>query len=123
MMSDDRPYQFLCGWRGVDATQRVFARQFSVLRQVAPHLFGDPTPTEPILLYKAWADVLGSYPNYPAQQIGDCVSFGHAHGNDLLQCIEISLGEPVDYRETDTEFIYAASREIAGILGTKPEEV
>src|SRR6185437_14006897 len=54
---------------------------------------------------------------YPAQQIGDCVSFGHGHGNDLLQCIEIGLGEPVVYQETDTEFIYATSREVAGILG------
>jgi hypothetical protein len=68
-------------------------------------------------LYKAWRDVLGKDPNYPAQQIGDCVSFGHGHANDLLQCIEIAVGEPAEYRETDTEFIYASSREVAGILG------
>ena len=117
-MSDERPYQSLCGWRGIDATQQVFARQFSALRQAAPHLFGAPAPTDPVLLYKAWSDVLGKYPDYPAQQIGDCVSFGHGHGNDLLQCIEIRLGESVEYRETDTEFIYATSREVAGILGT-----
>jgi hypothetical protein len=117
-MSDDGRYQQLCGWRGIDAVQSTFARQFPALRQAAPHLFGGSTPTGPVLLYKAWSDVLGNYPDYPAQQIGDCVSFGHGHGNDLLQCIEIKLGEPVDYRETDTEFIYAASREVAGILGT-----
>ena len=117
-MSNDRPYQSLCGWRGIDATQKLFASQFSALRQTAPHLFGAPAPTDPVLLYKAWSDVLGQYPDYPAQQIGDCVSFGHGHGNDLLQCIEVRLGEPVNYRETDTEFIYAASREVAGILGT-----
>ena len=46
------------------------------------------------------------------------MSFGHGHGNDLLQCIEIGLGQPLVYRETDTEFIYGASREIAGILGS-----
>jgi hypothetical protein len=117
-MSDDRDYQSLCGWRGIDATQQVFASQFPALRQAAPHLFGVPTPTEPILLYKAWEDVLGKYPAYPAQEIGDCVSFGHGHGNDLLQCIECGLGQPVEYRETDTEFIYGASREVAGILGS-----
>jgi len=117
-MSNDLPYQSLCGWRGIDATQRLFASQFSALRQTAPHLFGAPVPTDPVLLYKAWSDVLGQYPDYPAQQIGDCVSFGHGHGNDLLQCIEVRLGEPVNYRETDTEFIYSASREVAGILGT-----
>ena len=27
------------------------------------------------------------------------------------------LGEPAEFRETDTEFIYATSREVAGILG------
>jgi hypothetical protein len=117
-MSDEQPDLSLCGWRGIDATQQLFAGQFPALRQAAPHLFGDSTPTNPILLYKAWQDVLGKYPDYPAQQIGDCVSFGHAHGNDLLQCIESRLGQPVEYRETDTEFIYGASREVAGILGT-----
>ena len=117
-MSEQQSYQALCGWRGIDATQQRFARQFPGLRQAAPHLFGDPVPTGPILLYKAWEEVLGSYPAYPAQQIGDCVSFGHGHGNDLLQCIESRLGVPVEYRETDTEFIYGASRQAAGILGT-----
>ena len=27
------------------------------------------------------------------------------------------MGAPDEYRETDTEFIYATSREVAGILG------
>jgi hypothetical protein len=76
-----------------------------------------PAPSSPILLYKAWRDVLGGDPDYPAQQIGDCVSFGHGHANDLLQCIEIAMGEPAEFRETDTEFLYATSREAAGILG------
>ena len=117
-MSEERSYEPLCGWRGADATQQHVARQFPPLRQAAPRLFAAPPPTSPILLYKAWQEVLGKYPAYPAQEIGDCVSFGHGHGNDLLQCIESRLGAPVDYRETDTEFIYAASREVAGILGT-----
>ena len=91
-MSDEISYQHLFGWRGVDDLQRSFASQFPTLAQSAPHLVGGPAPTEPILLYKAWRDVLGKDPAYPAQQIGDCVSFGHGHGNDLLQCIEIGLG-------------------------------
>jgi hypothetical protein len=117
-MSAESSFQSLCGWRGIDPTQKLFASQFAALRRAAPRLFGGPAPTDPVLLYKAWSDVLGKYPDYPAQQIGDCVSFGHGHGNDLLQCIEIGLGEPADYRETDTEFIYGTSREVAGILGT-----
>ena len=116
-MSDELSYQNLCGWRGVDDLQRAFASQFPTLAQSAPHLMQGPAPTDPILLYKAWRDVLGKDPAYPAQQIGDCVSFGHGHGNDLLQCIEIGLGEPSVYQETDTEFIYGTSREVAGILG------
>ena len=34
------------------------------------------------------------------------------------RCIESRLGEPIDFRETDTEFLYGASREIARNLGT-----
>jgi hypothetical protein len=116
-MSEEISYQHLCGWRGVDDLQRTFAGHFPTLARSAPHLMGGPAPTDPVLLYKAWRDVLGGYPAYPAQQIGDCVSFGHGHGNDLLQCVEIGLGGPAVYQETDTEFIYATSREVAGILG------
>jgi hypothetical protein len=116
-MADESPYQPLCGWRGIDDLQRSFAAQFPTLAQSAPHLMSAPAPTNPILLYKAWRDVLGKDPAYPAQQIGDCVSFGHGHGNDLLQCIEIGMGSPAVYQETDTEFIYATSREVGNILG------
>jgi hypothetical protein len=107
----------LMGWRGVDDLQRSFAASFPTLAQVAPQLFLAPAPTEPILLYKAWRDVLGKDPDYPAQQIGDCTSFGHGHANDLLQCIEIGMGEPAIFQETDTEFLYAEGRNVAGILG------
>lgn len=74
-------------------------------------------PNVPIMLYRAWYDVIGKYPDYPAQQIGDCVSFGHGHANDLLQCIEICFSEPAEYRETDTEFIYGESRKVSHNLG------
>jgi len=82
-----------------------------------PWLLAQVPPISPTFLYKAWHDVLGKDPDYPAQQIGDCGSFGYGHANDLIQCIEIALGESADYHETDTEFIYATSREVAGILG------
>lgn len=115
-MSD---FLHLQGWLGVDEIQQSFARQYPTFASAAPHLMAaSADPQKPVMLYKAWTEVLSKYPDYPAQQIGDCVSFGHAHGNDLLQCIEISLGEPSDYRETDTEFIYGESRKVAGILGS-----
>ncbi len=116
-MADESPYQPLCGWRGIDDTQRLFAAQFPTLSQSAPRLMQGPTPTDPILLYKAWRDVLGKDPDYPAQQIGDCVSFGHGHANDLLQCIEIGMGDPAVFQETDTEFIYGESRKVGNMLG------
>lgn len=94
------------------------------LAQVAPHLMTTiQQDTRPVLLYKAWTDLFRSYPPYVAQEIGDCVSFGHGHANDLLQCIEWVIdhpGErptPADIQETDTEFIYGASREVGGMLG------
>ncbi len=109
---------YLGGWLDIQE-RHIVAAQFPRLMQAGPQLFGAYRGTDPVLLYKAWTEVLGGEPPYPAQQIGDCVSFGHAHANDLLQCIEIGLGEPTDYKETDTEFIYATSREIAGILSNQ----
>jgi hypothetical protein len=113
------PSGFIPGWLGIDETQRACAAAFPPLAVASPKLFAAPLPqTKPIALYKAWRDVLGHDPSYPAQQIGDCVSFGHGHANDLLQCIEIKLGEEALYEETDTEFIYATSRMVAGILNS-----
>src|SRR4029077_11274464 len=132
-MSDVTAQDFPGGWLGADAIQQACASRFPALSATAPRLFSrsQPESRSPLLLYKAWYDVLGNEPSYPAQQIGDCVSFGHGHASDLLQCVEIALealtpgdASPLDsgqaaaeYREIDTEFIYATSREIAGILG------
>jgi hypothetical protein len=118
-MLEETSYRLLCGWRGIDSAQRACAAHFPALAQAAPNLMGAAAPTEPILLYKAWRQVLQKDPAYVGQQIGDCVSFGHAHGNDLLQCIEIGLGAPFVFEETDTEFIYGESRKVAGILSSQ----
>jgi hypothetical protein len=114
------PRAHLFGWKGIDSIQQRAASHFPTLFGAAPHLFGAPEPTSPVLLYPAWQHALGRDPSYPAQLIGDCVSFGHGHANDLLQCIEIGLGGMAanDYQETDTEFIYGASRQVANILGS-----
>lgn len=101
------------GWIDDGGHHAVAATIFEQIYLDAPH--GEPT--QPILLYKAWKDVLGKYPDYPAQAIGDCVSFGHGHAVDLLQCVEIALGEPSEYREVSTEFIYGESRKVSGHLG------
>jgi hypothetical protein len=114
-------FQFSPGWRGIDDTQRALASAFLPLSQAAPRLMAASAAADdsPVLLYQAFRQVLGNDPKYPAQQIGDCVSFGHAHGNDLLQCVEISLGEPASFQETDTEVVYGFAREISGDLGNQ----
>lgn len=94
-----------------------------------PHpVFGDAAPDlvrrakvykgTDVYLYKAWTDVLGKMPDYPAQQIGDCTSFGTGHSVDLRACIEIAIDkESEEFKETSTEAIYGIGREIAYMLG------
>lgn len=115
MSETTHPLSF--GWLGADEIQQTLARRRPPLSQAAPGLSSDEGDGKPILLYKAFRDVLGDYPGYPPQEIGDCVGFGHGHGIDMLQCVEIALGAPAEYRESSTEFIYATSREVAGLLG------
>lgn len=116
-MAEEFQHQHLCGWRN-DGGHHAIAKTMPTFRQVAKSLAISPKTSSPVLLYSAWKDVLGKYPDYPAQEIGDCVSFGHGHGNDLLQCIEIRLGGLGSYEETDTEFIYSTARSVAGMLGS-----
>lgn len=112
---------FVPGWKGRDDVQRAIAATMPTLSEVAPRLLARSADfaadDSPILLYGAYRKVLGKDPDYPAQQIGDCVSFGHAHANDLTQCLEIALGEDAEYQETDTEVVYGFAREISGDLG------
>jgi len=60
------------------------------------------------LLYKAFKEVnKGSYIDYPAQTIGDCVSHGFGHGVDLLGAVQIALGHKNEvFHQTATEAIY-----------------
>lgn len=109
------PTLHLTGWID-DPARHPMARTFAPpLFSAAPHLAGDG---HDVLLYKAFKDVLGDYPHYGRQQIGDCTSFGSGHALDLLQCVEIHLGhQPIGFLETCTEAIYGMGREIAGMLG------
>lgn len=100
-----------------DGGHHVVAIGLPTLKSAVPEILLDAEPSVPILLYRAYYDVLGGYPAYKAQEIGSCVGHAHAHAMDCLQCVEIALGEPSEYRETSAEFVYAASRAIAGILG------
>jgi hypothetical protein len=112
-------------WFGLRYTpgSKALIASLPTLARAAPHLMTSPSDGRPILLYKAWTDLFRDYPPYPAQQIGDCVSFGHSHANDLLQCVEYCLAHPgqtpapTDIQETCTQALYGMAREISGDLG------
>lgn len=118
-MSEFDPAIHLTGW--VDHANRhslAAALPQPTLSAANPLLLAADNDKD-VFLYKAWKDVLGRYPDYPAQQIGDCTSFGSGHALDLLQCVEIALGDqPIAYHETCTEAIYGLGREVAGMLHT-----
>jgi hypothetical protein len=80
-------------------------------------LFDTPSKREDTYLFKAFLDVLGSYPSYVRQTVGDCTSQGGGRSVDLTQCCEIALGEPEEYKEISTEVLYGIAREEAGMLG------
>ena len=88
--------------------------------QAAPRLGGSGTG-KTTLLYKAFKEVNdGSYIDYPAQTIGDCVSHGFGHGVDLLEAVQIALGHKNEaFQQTATEAIYGMARvDIGGQRGS-----
>lgn len=116
---DPRTPVHLCGWVDDFPARRDLTAQMGLkpLAQRAPHLM-QAKAEDNVLLFKAWKEVLGDYPKYIAQQIGDCTSFGSSHAIDLLQCVEIAIGhEATEWREVCTEAVYGMGREIAGMLG------
>ena len=77
-----------------------------------------------VLLYKAYKDVNGgAYIDYPAQEIGDCVSQGFGHGIDLLESVQIAIvNAPEAFEQTATEAIYGMARvDIGGERGSKED--
>lgn len=111
----------LCGFVDHPRRHEIAASLGPPLAERAPHLMGDYGADEDVLLYKAWRDVNGGqYFPYPAQTIGDCESHGNGHGHDLLQAVEISLGNSdAKWKETDTEALYAVGREAGDMLGNQ----
>lgn len=116
-MSEPLNYENLCGWHDEPAKVIADLKQMprAIFSDAAAGIMGSTPKTT--LLYKAWKDVTGSYPQYPAQQIGDCTSFGSGHAIDLLEAVQIAIGGKAEaYKETCTEAIYGAARAIAGML-------
>ena len=114
---DVHPFAHLCGWCPDHPSRPEVQASIPTLKDAGPWLAADPSKS--VLLYKLWKEVFSDYPDYPAQQIGDCESFGHSHAHDLLQTIEAYLGDlPVELiGRTCTEAFYAAGREAGNMLG------
>jgi hypothetical protein len=86
----------------------------------APHLRGSGAG-QTTLLYKAFKDVNGGqYIDYPAQEIGDCVSHGFGHGIDLLEAVQIAIrSKAEEFKQTATEAIYGLARvDVGGVSGS-----
>lgn len=103
------------------------------LREAAPHLFlpdelaepkqgegadsvrGPPADGEPVLLYRALHEAYaarngGQQWRVGKQGIGDCVSWGWAHGCDILLAVDWKLQRSGEWRPAATEAIYGGSR-------------
>jgi hypothetical protein len=110
------------GWfHDPEEVQRLLATMPRPLfAAAAPRLSGTGTG-KTTLLYKAFKEVnKGSYIDYPAQTIGDCVSHGYGHGVDLLEAVQIALGKKNEvFQQTATEAIYAMARvDVGGQRGS-----
>jgi hypothetical protein len=102
----------LGGWlnRPEEVAKHLATLKRPTFALAAPHLSGAGTD-KTTLLYKAFEDVTGSYIPYPAQQIGDCVSHGFGHGVDLLECVQIAIGQKEEtLKQTATEAVYGLAR-------------
>lgn len=106
-------FESLGGWRHDPAEVRrtLAGMSHPYFASAAPDL-GGTGAGQTILLYKAFKDVNnGSYIDYPAQTIGDCVSQGFGHGVDLLEAVQISIGKKNElFKQTATEAVYGMAR-------------
>ena len=102
----------LGGWihRPEEVAKHLATLKRPTFALAAPHLSGAGTG-KTTLIYKAFKDVADGYIPYPAQQIGDCVSHGFGHGVDLLECVQIAIGQkPENLKQTATEAVYGLAR-------------
>jgi hypothetical protein len=112
----------LGGWiHDPTEVKRVLARLPLPYFAAATPLLEGSGAGQTTLLYEAFKDVNGGrYIDYPAQEIGDCVSHGFGHGIDLLEAVQIAIRRKSDeFQQTATEAIYGMARvDIGGQFGS-----
>lgn len=84
------------------------------LKDRAPQLFQVADP-QPVFLYRALYDAYREHSGggdwrVGRQGIGDCVSWGWAHGHDIALAVQWKIGESSEWRPAATEAIYGGSR-------------
>jgi len=85
------------------------------LAQAGPDLLAKSQDQKPILLYRALHEAYAATHNgrewrVGQQKIGDCVSWGWAHGADIHLAVMWKLGQSAEWQEAATESIYGGSR-------------
>lgn len=85
------------------------------IRDAGPDLFRHGADNRPLLLYRALYEAYSNYSGgkqwrVGAQGIGDCVSWGWAHGADIHLAVMWCLGDTSEWRPAATEAIYGGSR-------------
>ncbi|WP_146435355.1 C1 family peptidase [Blastopirellula retiformator] len=113
----DQPAAALFGYKPQPNATRQFLATLEkpTLRQAAPDLFkARGPPTKAVLLYralyKAHHDTFKTDWVCPRQGIGDCVSFGWAHGADIHLAVMYLRGDSAEWKPVATESIYGGSR-------------
>ncbi|MEW4452116.1 hypothetical protein AB1L30_05460 [Bremerella sp. JC817] len=110
------PPSALFGYQPRPAETRRFLQQLpkANIRQAAPGLFQAAAAPHDVFLYRALyrahQQKFGQPWQVGRQGIGDCVSWGWAHGADIHLAVMWSLGDSADWKPVATESIYGGSR-------------
>lgn len=109
--------QWWFGYTPDPRATRQFLRTLKkpTIRQAGPDLLRNATEGEPVLLYRALYEAHAAHNGgapwrVGAQGIGDCVSWGWAHGADVHLAVKWKLGETSEWKPAATEAIYGGSR-------------
>jgi len=112
----DDPPQALFGYdpHPVETREFLSTLESPTLREASPRLFLARAEEDIFLyraLYRAYAEYSGGGEwRVGKQGIGDCVSWGWAHGADIHLAVMWELGDTSEWRPAATESIYGGSR-------------
>jgi hypothetical protein len=103
----------LCGWAGPEIAKGEFDRlkgKFENFRISTAD--GQPAVVEDrrSVLSEAAQKVLGHHIPTLRQEVGDCVSMGAANACMYLLAVQISAGEPIEFKDVFPPYLYGTSR-------------